>query len=248
MTRIIAITLSKGGVGKTTTAVNVAAGLARQGKQVLAIDLDTQGQMSRVLGVTPSHDLSDFISGDASADEVITYARPNLWLIAGSRKLAKLKRDIARIDIRPELTLAQSLKKHDSAYDYIILDTAPSWDVLNVNALFYATEILIPVSMEILSIQGLAEFQQGFDLVKQHHDELEVKYILPTFYDRRVSKSDEILKQLQQHYETAVCDPIRYNVRLSEAPGYGETIFEFSPKSSGAIDYQKLVEKVLEDE
>ena len=126
MTRRIAVALSKGGVGKTTTVVNLAAGLAAAGMKVLAVDLDTQGQMSRALGLTPPYTLSHLISGDVHVDDVIVNARPNLWIIAGGRQLAELKRDIARKDIRPEMTLAEALADYDSAYDFVILDTAPS--------------------------------------------------------------------------------------------------------------------------
>ena len=247
MPRIIAISLSKGGVGKTTTAVNLAAGLARCGKTVLALDLDTQGQLSKSLGVTTPYTLADFVAGHVSADEAVVYARENLWLIAGGRQLAELKRDIARKDMRPEMTLADSLVSIDSVYDFVVLDTAPSWDVLNVNALFYATEVLVPVSMEFLSVQGLADFNQSVTAIKRYHEALTLKYVLPTFYDRRVKKSDEILDQLRDFYHSSLCSPIRYNVRLSEAPGFRETIFEFSPRSAGATDYQHLVERVLSD-
>lgn len=247
MARIIAISLSKGGVGKTTTAVNLAAGLAQRGKTVLALDLDTQGQLSKSLGVVTSYTLADFVTGDVSADEAVVYARDNMWLIAGGRKLAELKRDIARKDIRPEMTLAEALEPIDSIYDFVILDTAPSWDVLNVNALFYATEVIVPVSMEVLSVQGLADFNESVAGIKRYHTDLNLKYILPTFYDRRVKKSDEILDQLKGFYQAGLCSPIRYNVRLSEAPGFGETIFEFSPGSVGARDYQQLVERILSD-
>lgn len=247
MTRIIAVSLSKGGVGKTTTAVNLAAGLADSGKKVLAIDLDTQGQLGKALGQDTPYTLAHLVEGSVGVDDVIVNARPNLWIIAGGRQLAELKRDIARKDIRPEMTLAEALDGYDSAYDFVILDTAPSWDVLNVNALFYAQEVMVPISMEVLSIQGLGEFHQSVTGIQRYHEELELKYVVPTFYDRRVRKSDEILEQLSQYYNTKLCTPIRYNVRLSEAPGYGETIFEYSPNSAGADDYRQLVRRVLSD-
>lgn len=246
--RKIAVALSKGGVGKTTSAVSLAAGLAKGGSSVLLIDLDTQGQAGSSLGLQPEQGLTELVSGQASKEESIVEARERLWLLAGGRALAGLKRLIARKDFGGEQTLIEALAPLEGLYDYVILDTAPSWDVLNINALFYAREILAPVSLEVLTLQGLLEFGKSLDGIQKYHPDLELKYILPTFLDRRVRKSEEILEQLQQHYGRRVCPPIRYNVRLSEAPGYGQTIYEYAPDSPGAEDYQQLVERIAKDD
>ena len=116
-----------------------------------------------------------------------------------------------------------------------------------VNALFYATEVLIPVSLEIMALQGLIEFRQSVAPIQRYHQALTIRYILPTFMDRRVKKSEEILGQLNAHFGDKVCAPIRYNVRLSEAPGYGQTIYEYAPRSPGAQDYEALTERVVRD-
>lgn len=245
--RRIAVSLSKGGVGKTTTAVNIAAGLARAGYSVLLIDTDTQGQAGRALGVMPEIGLAELISEEATPEEAIQEVRERLYLLAGGRSLAGLKRLIDRKDFRAEMTLADSLEQLDSKYDYIILDTAPGWDSLTVNVLFYASEILAPVSMEVLTLTGLLYFQESIEAIQEYRPELEIKYILPTFYDRRVKKSEEILAQLQAAYQDKLCQPIRYSVRLSEAPGYGQTIYEYAPKTTGAEDYQALVERIVRD-
>ena len=246
--RKIAIALSKGGVGKTTTAVNLAAGLARAGRKVLLIDLDTQGQAGRALGVSEPTGLAAVIDGQLQPDQAIVEARDSLWLMPGGRELAGIKRTIARRDYGGELTLAEALEPLDGSYDYAILDTAPSWDVLNVNALFYADEVMAPVSLEVLSLQGLVEFQRSMEAIQQYKKALHLSYVLPTFYDRRVKKSDEILAQLQAYYGESLCQPIRYNVKLSEAPGYGQTIWEHAPGSAGAKDYEALARRILEDE
>jgi chromosome partitioning protein len=127
------------------------------------------------------------------------------------------------------------------------VDTAPAWDTLTVNSLFYVDEVLIPVSLEVMALQGLIEFVRALDPIQRYHSDLALRYIVPTFMDRRVKKSEEILRQLQSYYAGLVCQPIRYNVRLSEAPGYGQTIFEYSPASAGAQDYQRLTERILSD-
>ncbi|HON73309.1 MAG TPA: ParA family protein [bacterium] len=245
--RKIAISLSKGGVGKTTTAVNLSAGLARTGYRVLLIDTDTQGQASRALGVASEAGLAELISGEASPAEAIQEVRERLYLLAGGRNLAGLKRTIDRKDFGGENTLAEGLEMLDSSYDFAILDTAPGWDSLTVNVLFYADEILAPVSMEILTVSGLLYFQQSIQAIQKYRPQLEIKYVLPTFMDGRVKKSEEILAQLQSVFHEKLCSPIRYSVRLSEAPGFGQTIYEYAPASSGVEDYQALVERISKD-
>ena len=245
--RKIAVALSKGGVGKTTTAVNLAAGLARAGRRVLLIDVDTQGQAAKLLGCAPAAGLAEVAGGEVPAEQAVSPARENLDLLAGGRGLATLKRVITRKDFGGEQTIAEALAPLDDAYDYAILDTAPGWDALSVNALFYATEVLTPVSLEIMTLQSLLDFNQSLAAIQRYHPALALRYILPTFFDRRVRKSDEIRSQLASHFGARLCEPIRYNVRLSEAPGYGQTIFEYAPHSPGADDYRALAERILGD-
>lgn len=245
--RKIVVALSKGGVGKTTTAINLAAGLARADNRVLLVDMDTQGQVGKALGLQPQGGLAEVMAGELSPEEAITGARDGLWVLAGGRSLAALKRDIARKDFGGERSLAEALAPLDGLYDQVIVDTAPAWDVLMVNALFYADEVLIPVSLEVMAMQGLVDFAHALEPIRKYHQGLRLRYVLPTFMDRRVKKSEEILHQLDRYYGELVCEPIRYNVRLSEAPGHGQTIYEYSPTSAGAQDYMKLTERVLQD-
>lgn len=245
--RKIAVALAKGGVGKTTTAVNLAAGLARHGQRVLVIDADTQGQVSRSLGVNPVAGLGELALGEADKDQAILPARENLWLLAGGRSLAGLKMLINRKEYAGEQTLAEALAPVDGAYDFVILDTPPGWDTLTINALFYADEVLAPVSLEVLTLQGLLDFSQNLAAIQRFHPSLALRYVLPTFYDRRVRKSLEIQELLAAHYGQQLCSPVRYNVRLSEAPGYGQTIYEYAPRSPGAEDYWNLTERIMQD-
>ena len=246
--RRIAVALSKGGVGKTTTAVNLAAGLVKQGRQVLLIDMDTQGQAAKMLGIQPAAGLGEVLNNDAALDQTLVEARPGLWLLPGGRSLAGLKRAIDRKEFGGERTVSEALAPLDGCYDYAIIDTAPGWDVLTVNALFYATEIIAPVALEAMALQGLAEFGHSLEAIGRYHKELSLHYVLPTAFDRRVRQSEGMLRQLQTHYGERVCAPIRYNVRLSEAPGFGQTIFEFAASSPGAQDYLALTERILGDE
>ena len=136
----------------------------------------------------------------------------------------------------------------EGVYDYVVVDTAPGWDPVNVNVLFYTQEILAPVSLEVMTLTSLRDFAKSVAGIQRYHPLLTLKYIVPTFLDGRVKKSQEILAQLQTHYESQLCQPIRYSVRLSEAPGYGQTIYEYAPGSSGALDYQQLTERIAHGE
>lgn len=246
--RKIAISLSKGGCGKTTTCVNLGAGLAIMGYRVLIIDTDTQGQAGSMLGLSPEAGLAEFVSEETGPEEAIVQARERLWLLAGGGSLAGLKRLIAQQQYGGERTLAKALGSLDSQFDFVLLDSAPGWDSLSVNVLFYAEEILAPVSLEVMTLQGLVQFAERVEAIREYHPGLQLRYILPTFLDRRVKKSEEILGQLQGYYGRQVCQAIRYNVRLSEAPGLGKTIYEYDPNCPGAQDYARLTERIAEDE
>ena len=246
--RKIAVSLSKGGVGKTTTAINLAHGLALAGENVLLLDCDTQGQSAKALGVDPDVGLADILTESAEPEEALFEAREKLWILAGGRSLAGAKREIDRKPFGGEMALSEAMDPFEDKFDYVIMDTAPSLDILSVNVLFYSKEVLTPVSPDILTLHGVIDFlHQSVMGVQKYHKELVVKYIVPTFYDLRVKKSQEILEQLKKYFPEQLCEPIKYNVRLSEAPGFGQTIYEFDPKSTGAQGYRALTEKVRND-
>lgn len=247
MTRIISISLSKGGVGKTTTAVNLSAALSISGRRVLLIDTDTQAQAGKALGLRPEIGLADFMLGQATFEQATVVARPNLHLLAGGHRLAAVKQVIAEADMRQEETLAAALMPYVPQYNYVILDTSPGWDNLQINVLFFAREVLTPVNLEVLSVDGLIEFTRRIDEVQRYHD-VKLRYVLPTALDRRVKQTFEILPQLESHFGQAVCAPIRYNVRLSEAPAHGQHIFEYDQNSNGAQDYMDLTRRIVSDE
>ena len=146
--RKLAVSITKGGTGKTTTTVNLAAGLALQGVRVLVVDADSQGQAGQMLGLQPEYGLAEVISQGAKPETAVVEVRPNLYLLAGGRALAGVRRLIARKDFGAERTFAEALDSIEGQYDFVIFDTAPGWDPLTVNVLFYATEVLAPVSLE----------------------------------------------------------------------------------------------------
>jgi chromosome partitioning protein len=243
--RKICISLSKGGVAKSTSAVSIAHGLAMAGKKVLLVDSDDQGQDAFLLGVKPERGLADVLNEEATAEEALFEARLNLCILSGGKALAGVKRTIGRKDFGAERTLSEALSPLDGKFDFVLVDTAPSWDSLTINALFYCNEILIPVSLEALSLNSLAEFSQRLEGVRKFNPGLKHSYLLPTFADGRVKKSKEILALLEKHYAPILCSPIRYCARISEASGFGQTIFEYAPRSTGAQDYKSTVQRIL---
>lgn len=246
-TRIISVALAKGGVGKTTTAVNLSAGLASHDRKVLLIDTDTQNQATKSLGMNPEKGLFDYVCRDAPLRDVMVEVRPNLYLIAGGESLTRLEREFGQAQYALEYQLANALKPLAEYFDYIIIDNAPGWNILAVNTLYYANEILCPCGLEVLAVQGLADYMTRLVRVGANSD-IELRYILPTMADMRRAQTGEILNQLKETYGDLMCEPIRENVRLSEAPAYGQTIFEYAPKSNGAADYTELVARILNDE
>jgi chromosome partitioning protein len=243
--RKIAIVGFKGGIGKTTTCVNLGAALALRGHKVLLIDTDTQANVAVSLGINGhKKTLSDVLTRKAQAEDCIVPARKNLDLLPSDINLFKAQQrmvlEMAREEIFEELFTGLT------GYDYQILDCAPSVTLLTVNALAYVDEVFIPVSMEMLA---LASVEQFIDYLKNIHSVLgkgaEIRLIIPTMYDPRRKVSEQVLSLLKK-LGPRVTEPIWVDTKLSEAPGTGKTIFEYASRSRGAIDYARLTETVAE--
>ena len=252
--RKIAIAMAKGGVGKTTTAVNLAYALAIQGQRVLLVDCDTQAQVSKFLGVKPRYGLYEFVTGKSdngeavAKKEAIHAARHNLWILDGGIKLVELKNWLGE---QPRETrhkcLGRTLVPKGNGLDYVIFDCSPGWDVLSVNILMAANEVLCPVALQGPALEGLKTFFGYLVSAQKENRDLNLKYVLPTMFDRRTRQSFEIYKKLKRLFTRQICAPVRHNVRLSEAPGWGKTIFEYDGRAVGAKDYFKLARRLIDD-
>jgi chromosome partitioning protein len=246
MTIKLAITNYKGGTGKTSTVVNIGHALALKGQKVLIVDIDPQGSVGYYLGLDPEITLYDALMNIRPIEECILTARPNLDVICSNERLfaAELKltakRDRATVLSKQLATITN--------YDYILIDCPPSMNLLNQNALTFAEEVLIPVSMEYLALVGIRQLLKNIQIVnKMLNRDLKICKVVPTFFDPRNQKTKHVVDSLERVFPGQLSSPIRTSVSLSEAPGYRQTIFEFDPKSKGAADYMKLTQEVMDN-
>ena len=242
----IAILNQKGGTGKTTTAVNLAAGLAEDGNRVLLIDVDAQGHVGVSLGVRGERSLYHVVVEGADPADCVVPISDNLHVLTSNETLASAEIYLARMDEGRDRILRGRMASA-TTYDYVLLDCGPSLSLLNMNALTYADELLVPVSCDFLSLVGVRQILKTV----RHVNELllhpiRILGVLPTFYDQRNRISDESIKSMQSHFRDRVLPPIRINTRLKEAPSHRQTIFEYAPYSRGAADYRRLVRWVAD--
>jgi chromosome partitioning protein len=241
--RRIALVNQKGGVGKTTTAVNLSAAVARHGRRVLLIDLDPQSNATVSFGLRP-HDLKQTtytLLGGTPAREVIVEVAPNLHLVPSSLDLAAAEMELSTT-IGREQVLKEALRDIDE-YDFAFVDCPPSL----VNGLVFVDEIFIPVQCEFFALHGLALLMRTVELVKRRlNPNLSVTGFVPCMYDSRKGLARETLRELESHFPGRVFrSRIRANVRLAEAPSHGMTVFGYAPDSNGAEDYDALARELL---
>lgn len=239
--RKIAVVNHKGGTGKTTTAVHLAAGLAAEQERVLLVDLDPQGNVGQWFGLDDEEVfLDELMLGVRTVEECSVEVRENLSVIASDWRLAEAEQELIRGEER-ERWLVDRLADL-TGYDFVILDCAPSMSMLTFSALEFANEIVIPISMEYLALIGVKQIIENIlRMTGRNGREIRIAAVVPTFYQKNLRKSGEILRVLESHFRGALTDPIRINVRLSEAPSHQQTVFEYSPRSRGAEDYRRLV-------
>ncbi len=247
--RRVAILNQKGGTGKTTTAVNLAAGLAERENDCLLIDTDAQGNVGVSLGVAGEKSLYHVLVDGTDPSDASVPVRQHLDVITSDSTLAAAEIWLARQnpDQRSKiLTKRLNLLQVSRRYDYVIIDCGPSLNLLNQNALSYADEVIVPVTCDYLALVGVKQVLRTIKDVERHlNHAVRVSAVLPTFYDGRTRLAREVLETLQGHFKHKCLEPIRHNTRLAEAPSHRKSIFEYAPTSHGAADYNRVCDWVL---
>jgi chromosome partitioning protein len=247
--RVLAVANQKGGVGKTTTAVNLGAALAELGYRVLVVDLDPQGNATTGLGVNPrnlEHSVYDVIMHDTPIEDCIepTSLR-NLFVVPSTIDLAG-----AEIELVPtfnrERKLKMAIDRLEGEFDFTLIDCPPSLGLITINGLAAATEVLVPIQCEYYALEGLGQLLRNVNLVKGNlNPALEVSAIVLTMFDARTKLAEQVASEVRKHFGDTVCRAIvPRTVRLSEAPSFGQPIIVFDPSSRGALAYRELAKEV----
>ena len=247
--RLIAVANQKGGVGKTTTAINLGACLAEQGFRTLVVDLDPQGNASTGLGINIralDASMYDVIINDAPIDDCIEGSSVrNLFVAPASLDLAGAEIELVPAFSR-ELKLRNALGHVKDDFDYVLIDCPPSLGLLTVNAFAAATEVLVPIQCEYYALEGLGQLLRNVELVQRNlNPALEVSAIILVMYDARTKLAEQVAQEVRAHFGPKVLKHVvPRTVRLSEAPSYGQPIITFDPSSRGAIAYRELAKEV----
>jgi chromosome partitioning protein len=247
--RVLAVANQKGGVGKTTTAVNLAASLGELGWRTLVVDLDPQANATTALGVEPEKvDTSTYdvlLSGTSLKECALETEFVNLWLAPATVDLAGAEVELVPALSR-EMRLRQALEAIEEPYDYVLIDCPPSLSLLTINALTAAREIVLPIQCEYFALEGVGQLVQNVELVKAHlNPQLEISTVVLTMYDARTKLSSMVAADVRGYFsDRVVSTVIPRSVRLSEAPSYGQPISIFDPLSRGAKAYRELAEEV----
>jgi len=251
--KVVAIANQKGGVGKTTTAVNLGCALAQLGQRILLIDLDPQGNATSAFGLQEieGESLYESLLGHVPiADKVLPTRLENMFIIPADLDLAGAEIEIARMD--NHLTrLAKTLEplRKDATFDFILLDCPPSLGILMTNALAAADELLTPIQCEFFALEGLVKIVRVLDQIRNSgvNDNVEMAGIVMTMFDSRTNLSGQVVAEVRQHFPDGVYDTvIPRTVRLSEAPSFGKSIFEYDPNGVGARAYRALAAEFIQ--
>jgi chromosome partitioning protein len=253
-TRVVTISNQKGGVGKTTTAVNLAAALARQGARVLVIDLDPQGNASTALGVehrAETASVYDVIINDMPLGDVVQKSPEfgALFCVPATIHLAGAEIELVSLVAR-EQRLRRALDLHlrdmEDPYDYVFIDCPPSLGLLTINAFVAAREVLIPIQCEYYALEGLSQLLKNIELIERHlNPDLSVSTILLTMYDSRTNLANQVAQDVRDHFPNQVLETlIPRSVRVSEAPSYGQSVISYDLNSAGSLSYLEAAAEI----
>lgn len=243
---IIAISNNKGGVGKTTSTVNIAAGLQMMGKKVLVIDMDHQAQSTYHFGFDPKkikHSLFEVLKGEIPYSDILV-DRKGLHILPSNPAL----RDVEFLPIPAKEFLLRDALEGIKGYDFVLIDCPPSLGILTLNALTYSHEIYVPLQVQFLPFHGMYNLFEAVEMVKKRlNKNIEITGVIGTMYSVKKTINKEVLEETEKRLPGKLFNTlIRDNVSLQEAPSWGKTIFEYKPGSNGAIDYMNLTEEILE--
>ena len=250
MGKIIAIANQKGGVGKTTTSINLAASLGVLEKKVLLIDADPQANASSGLGIdveSVQNGTYQVLEHSISAkDAIVKTESPNVDIIPAHIDLVAIEIELVDKQDR-EYMLKKALEEITNDYDYIIIDCAPSLGLITLNSLVAANSVIIPIQCEYFALEGLGKLLNTIKSVQNiHNSELDIEGLLLTMFDSRLRLSNQVVDEVRKHFSTMVFDTIiRRNTRLGEAPSYGESIIAYDATSKGAVNYLNLAQELL---
>jgi len=251
MSRVISIVNQKGGVGKTTTTINLAAFLSELGKMVLVIDMDPQGNATSGFGIAREsleHGIYEALAKQKSIHTIIHHtAHDGLRIAPATQNLAGASVELVSVDNR-EFQLRELIAEVRHAYDYVLIDCPPSLGLLTVNSLVAADELLIPVQAEYYALEGLGQLLETVELVKTHiHPELGILGAVLTMFDKRTRLSTEVMNELYKYFPDNIFrSVIPRSVRLAEAPSFGKSILHYEPRGKGSRAYERLAREILE--
>ncbi len=252
MGKTIAVSNQKGGVGKTTSAVNIASSLATQGKKVLLADIDAQANSCSGLGVKVDEEqnsMYDILMEEAKIEETIVRTPiENLDIIPVNTHLAGITVELNNVE-RREYKLKEALAKISGIYDYIIVDCPPALDILTLNGLTAADSVLIPIQCEYYALEGMTKLMETINLIQNGlNPELHIEGILLTMYDSRTNLSNDVVREVTSYFKDDVFETIiPRSVRISEAPSHGLPIDKYDPTGIGAISYKKLAKEIIDN-